>query len=131
MTALERLAEALRSEGGLLAATVSDDGAVPEPHGDAVADRGEAYPLLVEAGFAAVHVSPRMIHVDASRPELAEGFTRRTFTAMIAGVREAALAAGLTTAATFDDGLQALHRTTEADGMFGYTFFKATATMGS
>jgi hypothetical protein len=49
MSALERLAEALRSEGGLLAATVSDDGATPEPHGDAVAGRGEGYPLLVEA----------------------------------------------------------------------------------
>lgn len=89
------------------------------------------HPLLVEAGFAAVHVSPRMVHVDASRPDLVEGFTRRTFTAMIAGVREAALAAGLTTAASFDEGLRGLHRTTEADGMFGYTFFKATATMGS
>ena len=49
MTALRRLAEALRSEGGLLAETVVDDGAAPEPHGDAVAHRGEAYPLLVEA----------------------------------------------------------------------------------
>lgn len=86
------------------------------------------YPLLVEAGFAAVRVSPRMVYVDASRPELVDGFTHRTFTAMIAGVREPAIAAGLTTAVDFDAGLQGLSRTTESDGMFGYTFFKATAT---
>ena len=49
MSALERLAEALRSEGGLLASTVTTDGTVPQPHGDAVAQRGEGYPLLVEA----------------------------------------------------------------------------------
>ena len=85
------------------------------------------YPLLVEAGFAAVRVSPRMVYVDGSRPDLAEGFTRRTFTAMIEGVREPAIAAGLATASDFDAGLQGLRRTAEADGMFGYTFFKASA----
>ncbi|HYZ03415.1 MAG TPA: methyltransferase domain-containing protein, partial [Candidatus Binatia bacterium] len=43
----------------------------------------QLYPLLVEAGFGAVRVSPRMVYVDASRPDLVDGFTRRTFTAMI------------------------------------------------
>ncbi len=56
----------------------------------------ELYPLLTGAGFDAVRVSPRMVYVDASRPDLVEGFTRRTFTAMIEGVREPALAAGIT-----------------------------------
>ena len=37
-------ATALRSEGGLLASTVTSDGAVPQPHGDAVAGRGEGVP---------------------------------------------------------------------------------------
>ncbi len=32
-----------------------------------------------------------MVYVDASKPELVEGFTLKTFTAMIEGVREAAL----------------------------------------
>src|SRR5438093_3510448 len=41
----------------------------------------QLYPLMVEAGFGAVRVSPRMVYVDASRPDLVEGFTRRTFTA--------------------------------------------------
>ena len=84
----------------------------------------ELYPLMVDAGLAEVRVSPRMVYVDASRPELVDGFTRKTFTAMIEGVREPALAAGLIEAATFDAGVQALHRTTETDGTFSYTFFK-------
>src|SRR5262252_232215 len=78
----------------------------------------EVYPLLVAAGFADVRVSPRMVHVDASRPGLVDGFTRKTFTAMIEGVRDAALAAGIIDAPRFDAGVRALHRTTEADGVF-------------
>ncbi|HLS85314.1 MAG TPA: methyltransferase domain-containing protein [Burkholderiales bacterium] len=87
----------------------------------------ELYPLLVEAGFDAVRVSPRMVYVDASRPQLVEGFTRRTFTAMIEGVREAALAAGLAKPERFDEGVRDLYRTAAADGVFCYTFFKAVA----
>ena len=34
-----------------------------------------------------------MVYVDDSRPELVDGFTRKTFTAMIEGVREDAIAA--------------------------------------
>ncbi|HTT11348.1 MAG TPA: methyltransferase domain-containing protein [Burkholderiaceae bacterium] len=88
----------------------------------------EVYPLLVAAGFAEVRVSPRMVYVDASRPQRVEGFTRRTFTAMIEGVREVALGAGLIDAARFDEGIRALYRTTEADGVFCYTFFKGVGT---
>jgi len=84
----------------------------------------QVYPLLVAAGFDAVRVSPRMVYVDAGRPDLVDGFTRKTFTAMIEGIRESALAAGLITPARFDAGVQALHRTTAADGVFCYTFFK-------
>jgi len=88
----------------------------------------EVYPLLVAAGFEQVRVSPRMVYVDASRPGLVDGFTRKTFTAMIEGVRESALAAGLIDAARFDAGVRALHRTTEVDGVFCYTFFKGVGT---
>jgi SAM-dependent methyltransferase len=94
-----------------------------EAGGDALIGR-QLYPLMVEAGFGAVHVSPRMMYVDSSRPDLVDGFTRKTFTAMIEGVRESALAAGLMEPERFDAGVQALHRTTEADGVFCYTFFK-------
>ncbi len=84
----------------------------------------QVYPMMVEAGLEAVRVSPRMVYADSSRPDLVDGFTRRTFTAMVEGVREAALAAALMEPARFDAGVRALHRTTEADGVFCYTFFK-------
>lgn len=85
----------------------------------------QLYPLLSGAGYEAVRVSPRMVYVDASRPQLADGFTRKTFTAMIEGVREAALQAGLAQPDVFDRGIRDLYRTAAADGTFCYTFFKA------
>ena len=87
----------------------------------------QLFPLLRAAGLDDVRVSPRMVYVDASRPGLVDGFTKKTFTAMIEGVRAPALAAGLATAADFDQGVADLHRAAEADGVFCYTFFKATA----
>ena len=84
----------------------------------------QLYPLMVEAGLEAVRVSPRMVYVDSSRPELVDGFTRKTFTAMIEGVRESAIEAGLMDAGAFDAGIRDLYRTAEADGVFCYTFFK-------
>jgi protein-L-isoaspartate O-methyltransferase len=83
------------------------------------------YPLIRASGLAAVQVKPLMVYVDSSRPDLAEGFTLKTFTAMVAGVREQALSGGLLAAERFDEGIRALHRTAEADGVFCYTFFKA------
>ena len=96
-------------------------------HGNALIGR-ELYPLLDDAGFLNVRVSPRMVYVDASKPELVEGFTRNTFTAMIAGIRAPALAAEIISEADFDRGIADLHRTADPDGVFCYTFFKATAT---
>jgi len=95
--------------------------------GDALIGR-RLYPLLTAAGYQDVSVSPRQVYVDASRPELGDGFTRKTFTAMIDGVRQPALAAGLIDSQRFDDGIHDLLRTTEPDGVFCYTFFKAVAT---
>ena len=95
-------------------------------NGDANIGR-RLYPLLVEAGLEDVRVSPRMVYVDASRPDLVDGFTRRTFTAMIEGVREAALDAGLISPERFDQGIADLDRAAEPGGTFCYTFFKATA----
>jgi SAM-dependent methyltransferase len=85
----------------------------------------QLYPLRVDVGFAAVRVSPRMVYADSSRPDLVDGFTRKTFTAMIEGVREPAIAAGLIDPESFDAGIRALYRTAEPDGVFCYTFFKA------
>lgn len=95
--------------------------------GDALIGR-RLYPLLDAAGYRDVAVSPRQVYVDASRPGLVDGFTRKTFTAMIQGVRQAALSAGLIEPHRFDEGIEHLLRTTEEDGVFCYTFFKAVAT---
>lgn len=84
----------------------------------------QLYPLLTRAGFCDVQVSPRMVYVDGSRPELIEAFTCRTFTAMIEGVRDRAIEAGLSTPRAFDRGIDDLCRTASDDGVFCYTFFK-------
>ena len=87
----------------------------------------QLYPLMREAGFYDVRVSPRMVYVDGSRPGLADAFTRKTFTAMIEGVREAVIAAGLIKPQCFDEGVEALYRASEPNGVFCYTFFKAVS----
>jgi len=85
----------------------------------------QLYPLLTAAGFHDVSVSPRMVYADSSRPELVEGFTKLTFTAMVEGVGEEATRQGLMTQEAWDRGIAALWRTAEKDGVFCYTFFKA------
>ena len=95
-----------------------------EAGGNALIGR-QLHPLLKEAGFEGVRVSPRMVYADATRPDLVEGFTKKTFTAMIEGVREAAVGAGIIEPEVFDAGIRDLYRTAEADGVFCYTFFKA------
>jgi ubiquinone/menaquinone biosynthesis C-methylase UbiE len=87
----------------------------------------ELYPLLQAAGFSSVSVSPRMVYVDSSKPQLVEGFTKNTFTAMLEGIRASALEAGLIDRSTFDRGVRDLYRTAEPGGVFCYTFFKAVA----
>jgi SAM-dependent methyltransferase len=94
--------------------------------GDSLIGR-RLYPLLVEAGFREVHVSPRMVYVDASRPELVEGFSKKTFIAMVEGVRERALSLGLVDNVGWEKGIADLYRATEPGGTFCYTFFKARA----
>ena len=94
--------------------------------GDAQIGR-QLFPLCASAGYQNIRVSPRMVYVDRSHPELAEGFTKHTFTAMIEGIREEALREGMIDRSTMDRGIQALYRTAAADGVFCYTFFKAFA----
>jgi SAM-dependent methyltransferase len=91
--------------------------------GDALIGR-RLFPLLVEGGLRDVSVSPRMVYVDASRPEWVEGFTKNTFTAMVEGVEARALAAGLVDREAWRRGIAGLRRAAERDGVFCYTFFK-------
>ena len=83
----------------------------------------QLYPLLVNSQFKNCAVSPRMVYVDSSRPDLVEGFTRNTFTAMVEGIRDKAVGSIMDEAA-FDQGIKDLYRTSEDDGVFCYTFFK-------
>ena len=95
--------------------------------GDAMLGR-RLYPLMEGAGLHGIGISPRLVYADASRPDMVAGFIRRTFTAMIEGIRGPALEAGLIDAETFDAGIAGLHRTGGADGVFCYTFFKGVGT---
>ncbi|MEP7019912.1 MAG: methyltransferase domain-containing protein [Pseudonocardiales bacterium] len=84
-------------------------------------------PLLSAAGFVDVITRPRTIYADQTRPALVDGFTRNTFNAMVEGVRDDALSAGLITAADWDRGIADLHRTAADGATFHYTFVKALA----
>jgi hypothetical protein len=50
---------------------------------------------------------------------------KNIFIAMVEGVREPAIKGGLVDIETWEKGIRDLYRTTEQDGSFCYTFFKA------
>lgn len=84
----------------------------------------ELWHLVNDAGFTGVSVSPRQVYADSSRPEYIEG-VRNIFIAMIEGVKNQALAGNFIDPETWEKGIRDLCRTTEEDGTFSYTFFKA------
>jgi hypothetical protein len=87
----------------------------------------QIYPLLRNAKYSDIKVSPRMVYVDSSKPDLVEGFTKKTFIAMVEGVKEQAIRAGLMVEPDWERGIRDLYRTTREDGTFIYTFFKGKA----
>jgi len=95
-------------------------------HGNSLIGR-QLYPLLVKAGFNEVNVTPRMIYADSSKPGLVEGFTKKTFIAMVEGVKNEALTLRLSDEQKWNQGIADLYRATHEDGTFCYTFFQATA----
>ncbi|MEM9261251.1 MAG: SAM-dependent methyltransferase, partial [Bacteroidota bacterium] len=88
------------------------------------------YPLLQETGFTDIKVTPRQVYVDPSKPTLVEGFILNTFTAMIEGVVEEVIGAGILRKDEVEQGLAGLRRTASGDGTFCYTFFKAKGKKG-
>lgn len=94
--------------------------------GDALIGR-RLYPLLTQAGFAEVRVAPRMVYADGAHPALQDGFTRKTFSAMVEGVGPQAVVQELLPAPEWAAAVRDLYRTAEVDGVFCYTFFKAVA----
>ena len=90
----------------------------------------QLYPILSQTGFENIAVSPRMVYVDSSKPELVEGFTKNTFIAMVEAVHEQAIEKNLIDEKTWEKGIKDLYATTHPNGTFCYTFFKGTATKG-
>ncbi len=84
-------------------------------------------PLLTSSGYSDVVAGPRTVYADSTRPAMVDGFTRRTFVAMVSAVKDDALTAGLMTEADWDRGIADLRRTADDGGTFHYTFFKAVA----
>ncbi len=89
------------------------------------------HPLLQQAGFSDCTVSPRMVYADHNRPDLVEGFTKNTFTAMIEGVEQDALQNALISKQEWVQGIKDLYRTAEDGGVFCYTFFKGKGIKGA
>ncbi len=87
----------------------------------------EVYPLLRQAGFRRITVRPKMVYAEGRNQALSEGFTKKTFTAMIEGVRQQAIAKNMIDPQTWEKGIRDLYRTAEPDGVFCYTFFKGRA----
>jgi hypothetical protein len=94
--------------------------------GDSLIGR-RLYPLLQNAGFSRIVVSPHMVYSDASRKEMREGFVEKTIIPMVEGVEKQALQMGLVDAATWKKGIADLHRTASPEGTFCYSFFKGVA----
>lgn len=89
------------------------------------------FPLLVENGFKNVCVSPRFVYADSSRPDWVDGFTKNTFAAMIEGIRNGVYEDQIMDDEVFENGVKALYRTAEDDGVFCYTFFKGIGRKSS
>ncbi len=83
--------------------------------------------LLQEAEFQNVQVVPRQVYADSSRPEIVEGFSKRTFIAMVQGVMDQTVSQGLLSLEMWEKGVEDLYAATGEDGIFCYTFFKAVA----
>jgi len=84
----------------------------------------EIYPLLDAADFKNIHVSPKIVYIDSSKPELVEGFIKRTIIPMVEGVREQAIDLGIIDEKSWDKGIKDLHKTSALGGVFFYNFFK-------
>ncbi len=87
----------------------------------------ELYPLLSEAGFENVQIDPRIVYVDASKPELVEGFIKKTIIAMVEGVRDQAIETDIIDQLSWEKGIEGLYKSAEPSGTFFYNFFKGMA----
>lgn len=84
------------------------------------------YPLLEESGFKNVCVTPKVVYVDKSKPELVDGFIKRTIIAMVEGVKDQAISSGFIGPIQWEKGISDLYKSAENDGTFFYNFFKGS-----
>jgi SAM-dependent methyltransferase len=95
--------------------------------GDSLIGR-RLYPLLEDAGFRDIDVSPRVVYCDRSRPAYRDGFAGKTIAPMVEGVEKQALEMGLMEYAAWRKGVADLYHVAACpEGVFNYTFFKAVA----
>ena len=87
----------------------------------------QLYPLIKQAGFRDVRVTPRQVYADSSRPEWVNGFTKNTFNAMVEGAKEQALKNGMADLKSWEQGIADLHAAAGENGTINYTFFKGIA----
>ncbi len=92
--------------------------------GDALIGR-RLFPLLSAAGFEAVQVSPRTIYADDSQPEVVNGFSKKTFIAMVSGIRDEAIEQQLISTQCWQQAMADFNLAVGSEGTFCYTFFKA------
>lgn len=93
--------------------------------GDSLIGR-QLYPVLSEGGLSNVSVSPRMVYIDQSKPNLMDSFVLKTIIPMVEGVEKQALELGLIDKETWKKGIGDLYAIVDRDdGTFCYTFFKA------
>jgi len=58
-------------------------------------------------------------------PQMVDGFTQKTFIAMVEGVKDLAISRGLIQKEQWHQGINDLKRSARPQGTFSYTFFKA------
>ncbi|KAF5089127.1 Ubiquinone/menaquinone biosynthesis C-methyltransferase UbiE [anaerobic digester metagenome] len=64
----------------------------------------ELHPLLNDSGFRNVEISPKIVYVDSNRPELVDGFIKKTIIAMVEGVKDQAIEKGMINIKTWNPG---------------------------
>ncbi len=94
--------------------------------GDSLIGRS-LFPLLQKTGFTNIKVSPRVVYADKSLPKMVDGFTKKTFIAMVEGIRNEAIQEKLISEENWERGIADLKETSSDIGTFNYTFFKAVA----
>ena len=96
--------------------------------GDSLIGR-RLYPLLAEGGYDSVVVTPRIVYVDHSLPDLVDGFVRKTIVAMVEGVERQAFDLGFVDGATWKQGIADLREVADRDdGTFVYMFYRGVGT---